>query len=49
MNKGYMHKQNLENEKQKILWDFEIPTDRLISARQPYLVIVNKKKQGFVK
>ena len=35
----------LENETHKILWDFEIQTDHLISARRPDLVIVNKKKK----
>ena len=35
----------LENETYKILWDFEIQTDHLISTRRPYLVIVNKKKK----
>ena len=35
----------LENEKHKILWDFEIQTDHLILARRPDLVIVNKKKK----
>ena len=34
----------LENETHKILWDFEIQTGHLISARRPDLVIVNKKK-----
>ena len=29
----------------KILWDFEIQTDQLISARRPDLVIVNKKRE----
>ena len=33
----------LENETLNILWDFEIPTDHLISARRPDYVIVNKK------
>ena len=43
-NKWYMHNPESvrENETQKFLWDFEIQTDHLISARQPYLVIVNK-------
>ena len=31
----------LKNEIHKILWDFEIQTDHLISARQTNLVIVN--------
>ena len=35
----------LENEAHKILWDFEIQIDHLISARQPDVVIVNKKKK----
>ena len=33
-----------ENETHKILWDFEMQTDHLISARRPYLVIVNEKE-----
>ena len=35
----------LENETHKVLWDFEIQTDQLISARRPDLVIVNKKQK----
>ena len=35
----------LENETQKILWDFEIQSDNLISARRPNLVIVYNKKR----
>ena len=35
----------LKNKTQKILWDFEIQTNRLISARQTELEIVNKKKK----
>ena len=35
----------LENETHKILGDFEIDTDNLISARWPDLVIVKKKKK----
>ena len=34
-----------ENETHKLLWDFEIQTDHLISARRPELIIVNKKKK----
>ena len=34
----------LENETQKIHWNFEIQTNHLISARRPDLVIVDKKK-----
>ena len=33
----------LENETHKVLWDFETQMDHLIFARQPELVIVNKK------
>ena len=29
----------------KLFWDFEIQTDHLISARQPDLVIINRKKR----
>ena len=32
----------LENETHKILWDFEIQTDRLIRAKRPELVLKNK-------
>ena len=35
-----------ENETHKFLWDFEIQTDHLISARRPDLVIVNIKKEN---
>ena len=35
----------LENEMHKFLWDFEIHMDRLITARQPDLIIINKKKR----
>ena len=35
----------LENETYKILLDFEIQTDHLISARSPDLMIIKKKKQ----
>ena len=34
-----------EKETHKILWDFEIQTDHLISAWRPDRVIVNKKKK----
>ena len=32
----------------KLLWDFEIQTDHLISARRPDLIIINKKKEIFI-
>ena len=35
----------LENETHKVLWDFEIQPDHLISTRRPDLVIVNKNKR----
>ena len=35
----------LENETHKILLDFEIQTDQLISARRPDLVIINNNKK----
>ena len=35
----------LKNETHKLFWDFEIQTDHLVSARQPDLVIVKKKKK----
>ena len=35
----------LENETRKVLWDFDIPTDHLISARLPDLIITNKKRE----
>ena len=33
----------LENDTHKLLWDFDIQTDHLISARRPDLIIINKK------
>ena len=35
----------LENDTHKLLWDFGIHTDHLISARRPDLIIINKKKK----
>ena len=35
----------LENETHKLLWDFEIQTDHLISAKRPDLIIIKKKKK----
>ena len=36
----------LENDKHKLLWDFDIQTtDHLISARRPDLIAINKKKR----
>ena len=33
----------LENETYKLLWDFEIQTDLLISARRPDLIIIKER------
>ena len=35
----------LENDTHKLLWDFNIQTDRLIPARRLDLIIINKKKK----
>ena len=34
-----------ENETQKLLWDFEMQKDYLISERQPHLEIINQKRE----
>ena len=39
----------LENDTHKLLWDFDIHTDHLISARRPDLIIINKKKKRICK
>ena len=46
INKWYMHNPEFvqENMVFKFLWNCEIKTDQLISARRPDLVIVNKKE-----
>ena len=46
-NKWYMHNPAtvLENGIHKLLWDFDIQTDHLISARRPDLIIIKKKKK----
>ena len=46
-NKWYMYNSEsvLENEVHKLLWDFEIQTDHLISARRPDIGIIKKKKK----
>ena len=50
-NKCYMRNPAavLENDTHKLLWDFDIQTDHLISARRPDLIIINKKKRKFAK
>ena len=46
-NKWYMHNPApvLENDTHKLLWDFDIKTDHLISARRPDLIIINQNKK----
>ena len=34
-----------ENDTHKLLWDFDIHTDHLISARRPDLIIISQKKK----
>ena len=34
----------LENDTHKLLWDFNIQTDRLIPARRPDIIIIHKKR-----
>ncbi len=34
----------LENDSHKLLWDFDMQTDHLISARWPDLIAINKNK-----
>ena len=33
----------LENETHKIIWDFDIQTDHIISVREPGIVLIKKK------
>ena len=46
-NKWYVHNPApaLENDTHKLLWDFDIHTDHLISARRLDLTIINKKRE----
>ena len=46
-NKWYIHNPApvLENDTHELLWDFNIHTDHLISARRPGLIIINNKKK----
>ena len=50
-NKWYMHNLTsvLESDIRKLLWDFEIQTDHLISARRPDLIIIKNKKRELAK
>ena len=45
-NKWYMHNPAsvLENDTHKLLWDFDIHTDHLITARRLDLIVINKIK-----
>ena len=45
-NKWYKHNPAafMENDAHKLLWEFDVQTDHLISARRPAL-IMNKKKE----
>ena len=47
INKWYMHNPAavLANDTHKLLWGFDIQTDRLISARRPDLIVINNKKR----
>ena len=46
-NNWYMHNPAavLENSTHKLLWDFDMRTDHLISARRPDQIIINKKEK----
>ena len=35
----------IENDTHKLLWDFDIQTDHLISDRRPDQIIINKRKK----
>ena len=35
----------LENDIHKLIWDFDVHTDHLISTRRPDLIVINKKKK----
>ena len=50
-NKWYMHNQApvLENDTHKLLLDFDIDTDHLISTRRPDLIRINNKKKRICK
>ena len=47
MNKWYTHNEASVrvNDTHQLLWDLDIKTDRLISARRPDLIIISKKKE----
>ena len=35
----------IENDTHKLLWDFDIQKDQLISVRTPDLILINKKRE----
>ena len=39
----------LKNDTHKLLWDFDIQTDLLISAQRPDPIKINKKKRELAK
>ena len=49
--KWYMHNPQpvLENDTHKLLWEFNIHTDHLISARRPDITIINNEKRELAK
>ena len=46
-NKWYKHNPTpvLENDTHKLLWDYDIQTDHLLSAKRPDLIIIKQKKK----
>ena len=50
-NKWYMHNPEpvLEKDTHKLLWDFDVQTDHLITPRRPDLIIINKNKKRICK
>ena len=38
----------IDNEQTKILWDFQIPTDKIVMANQPDVVVVDKEEKKAV-
>ena len=45
-NNYYYYNNSNENNNNKLLWDFDMQTDHLTSARRPDLIIINKKKEN---
>ena len=41
----YKPESDLEYNTHKLLWDFDMRTDHLISARRPDPILINKKKK----